>query len=187
MSNNLTVDNKIENWFKELEVDNILVKTHRQDKPFYHLNSPVKFIYPIDQIDNIRNGYHEKNEKGGYILFQVDKNRSLTAVDIKWIRNLSDNPENSYRINTEAHKRIEKEAYLTQLFPIRFHTHPMDVKGIYRQSDRRLEIIDTSDADKRISFDFPFVNQNRIVILPDVLVVWDVNYLNSFFIGTYNG
>jgi hypothetical protein len=190
LTDKLNNEDIIERWFQELEQNNVLTKSIRNEKEYYHLNSPIKFVYPQIQIDNLLSKYHPKREEGGYILFRQDirnSNMVLKAVDVKWIDNTSATPENSYNINTSEHIRIEREAYLNQLFPIRFHTHPMDVEDIPRQSDRRLEIIDTSDSDKRISFDFPFKTLSRTVILPDVLIVWDVKYLNSFFIGTYNG
>jgi len=186
----LNNDDILESWFQQLEQDCILTKSIRNEKQYYHLNSPIKFVYPQKQIDSLLSKYCPKREEGGYILFQQelsDSNLVLKAVDVKWIDNTSANPENSYTVNTPEHRKIEREAYLNKLFPIRFHTHPMDVDDITKQSDRRLEIIDTSDADKRISFDFPFNTKSRTVILPDILVVWDVKYLNSFFIGIYNG
>lgn len=189
-TNKLNIDTVLENWFQQLEQEQILAKVVRNQRLYYHFNSPIKFIYPKTQINNLRSKYHPKEEKGGYILFQHSNNDSnliLKAVDIKWVDNISSSPEKSYTINTPEHKRIEKEAYLNQLFPIRFHTHPMDVKDFNKQSYRRLQIIDTSDKDRKISFNYPFKTQNTIILLPDVLVVWDINYLNSFFIGTYNG
>lgn len=186
----LNTDDILESWFKQLEQDGVLTKSVRNEKLYYHFNSPIKFIYPQLQIESLLSRYVCKREEGGYILFQQDINNSnlvLKAVDVKWIDNKSKTPENSYTIDTPEHRRIEKEAYLNKLFPIRFHTHPMDEDDVTRQSDRQQEIIDTSDPDKRVSFEYPFNTQSRTVILPDVLVVWDVKYLNSFFIGTYNG
>ena len=98
--NNLTTDhNKIESWFHRLETDGILTKSIRNDWSHYHLNSPVRFIYPKKQISELPEGYHATQEKGGYILFQPNSQNgdlTLTAIDIKWIDNISENSENSY-------------------------------------------------------------------------------------------
>ncbi len=190
MDSNKENDYKIESWFQFLEQNNILVKSVFKGKVCYHLNSPLQFVYSKKLIEKLRDGYHSTKERGGYIIFKYlpsENNLILNGIDVEWICNKSDTPNDSYTINTPEHIRIEKETYLNEEFPIRFHTHPMDVKDLSRQSKRRLEIIDTSDADKRISFQYPFQTPSRTVILPDVLVVWDINYLNSFFVGTYNG
>jgi hypothetical protein len=181
---------EIENWFQKLEQEEIIAKINRNDQLLFHINTQAKFIYSKTVVDKIKSGFHSEEEKGGYIIFEytiIDGIVILKALDVEWIENLSDNRLNSYKINTVEHKRIERQTYLKQLFPLRFHTHPMDAKDVFSQHKRRLEIIDTSDPDKDISFNFPFCTENIKLLMPDILVVWDINYLDSFFIGIYNG
>jgi hypothetical protein len=186
----LNIEAGIENWLKKLEEGLILVKAVRNNETIYHLNTQAKFIYSKPILKEIKEARSE-NEEGGYILCQPSIKNSvviLEAKEVAWIKNVSDSPHDSYVINTPAHKIAEKNSYSRQLLPIRFHTHPMDVKDINLQSKRLLQIIDTSDSDKDISFGFPFTLGGIKILLPDVLVVWDIkNVSDSFFIGVYNG
>ena len=180
---------KINTWLNSLENSNVITASYPYEPNLHHLNTSTRVNYPKEIIQELKDGYDPELEKGGFILFRpehLEGETILTAEQIIWIQNTSTTPHRSYTIKTLTHKQVEKESYEKGLLPLQFHTHPMpeatDVYGFLNY----LRNLNTSDADKVVSYNH-FDTGERKLVLPDILVVGHGMFNSEPFIGMYNG
>ena len=167
----------------------LLSETVWNQKVFHILNTGAEVIFPAKIISELRDLYDPRVEKGGFVLFRPYRRNGttvLTAEKVEQIDNISDCPWQEYVINTPTHKKKEKSAYDSGLLPLAFHTHPSAAIGPFQEFMRFFHNLNTSDADKLVSYNNPFQAEGMNILLPDILVV-NKGTDKMLFIGVYNG
>jgi hypothetical protein len=177
-------------WFNVLIENDFL----RLENDTYFLNPPLRIIIEKKVVSSLKNRYKINREIGGILLAEpasIDSKKTLKVKGVRYVRNISDTPERSYRRSTSWNEYCKKCFIGTKkhkrYFPLGFHTHPrredkLDILRTYFQ-------MSTSDADRKTATErYRFSRNNGGIIflaLPSILCL--VTFTNDVFLGVYGG
>ena len=125
---------------------------------YVHLKSPCEIKIPESITNKLKKEYEPEVEKGGVFFakpHKVDNKTILIIVEVYFIENISEKPENSYLPNqSELQSRIDfaLSDSSEKLLPIRFHTHPTHSDNITNEIFNYIFQSDTSEQDRIVSY-----------------------------------
>ena len=179
-------------FINKLKDEDVLTESEVAGIKYVHLKTPCEIQIPEAVTEKLKREYNPKAEKGGIFLTKpnkVDNKTMLTIVEVYFIANVSDNPENSYLPDQiELYKRIEAalSGSLDNLLPIRFHTHPTYSDNLSNEIFNYIFQSDTSEQDRMVSYQ-PIKVEEVNLLMPRSIVLCNGTIANRMFIGFYNG
>jgi len=179
-------------FIEKLKDEYILTDSEVSGIKYVHLKSPCEIQIPESITDKLKKEYDPEVEKGGVFFakpHKVDNKTILIFVEVYFIENISEKPENSYLPNqSELQSRIDfaLSDSSEKLLPIRFHTHPTHSDNITNEIFNYIFQSDTSEQDRIVSYQTMRVEDVNL-LMPRSIVLCNGTISNRLFIGFYNG
>lgn len=181
-------------WHDSLIREAFIYDSKDESANTFYLKTPLKIILTKKVISSLQKRYKTEYEIGGILLAEpvrIESNNVLLIDGVRYIQNLSCNPERSYQRKQESYNKyirtclngtIDGKRYL----PLTFHTHPRgsdeaDILETYFQ-------MSTSKADQKFSrkiLTFSAGGNEINLTLPSILCL--VTNSDGVFIGAYGG
>jgi len=180
---------KFARWLYLMEKNDFIQSTETK---VLTLKPTFKFDLPQNIIKILMSKYHPSTEIGGILFAEpifINKQRVLRVRKVKFLRNISDDPQCKYL--GENRIQVMHEALMgtkggIHFFPIAFHAHtqPQDKNDPYYILNKFI-MFETSEADKKnASLALSYESIGISILLPRALVFMNDNEL---FIGFYGG
>ena len=181
-------------WYDSLIREEFIYDSKDESANTFYLKTPLKILITKKVISSLQKRYKTDYEIGGILLAEpvrIESNNVLLIEGVRYIQNLSCNPEKSYQRKPESYNKYIRSCLKgtkdgKRYLPLTFHTHPRgsdeeDILKTYFQ-------MSTSEADQKFSrkiFTLSAGGRKINLALPSILCL--VTTSDDVFIGAYGG
>ena len=176
-------------WLNSLCMSKILIEGVFKGQRVLHLQRPCDIHITENVSKALFDHYEPEYEKGGILAAYPEKRDGKILLIVKeaiFLKNISDNPGNSYLSGSHELNITLKGAFDEQFLPITFHTHPTAHENPMMEIISYISSSDTSKQDQLVSYNAVKVC-NQSILFPHSLILALGKSKNRMFIGFYGG